>query len=78
MEVRVLTIRNVAASGSMFALVVALTMASGGPEPVSFAYYGVAADWRTPVLLLPAALQVLWIGDAIVLDFGQERADVDR
>ena len=66
---RVLAIWHVVAAGVyVFALCVALTLASGGLEPVSFAYYGVAASWRMPVLLaLLAALQVLWIGDAIVL-----------
>ena len=69
MAARVLTIWNVAAAGVYgFALIVAVTMARGGLDPVSFAYYGVFADWRMPVLLtLLAALQVLWIGDAIVL-----------
>jgi hypothetical protein len=64
-----LTIWNLLAAGVyVFALIVALTLASGGLEPVGLAYYGVGADWRMPVLLaLLAALQALWIGDAIVL-----------
>ena len=64
-----MTICNVAATGVyLFALCVALSLASGELDPMSFAYYGVAANWRMPVLLtLVVALQVLWIGDAIVL-----------
>ena len=64
-----MTIWNVAATGVyLFALCVALSLASGELDPMSFAYYGVAANWRMPVLLtLVVALQVLWIGDAIVL-----------
>ena len=66
---RVLTIWNAAAAGVyLFAACVAVTMALGGLDPVSFASYGVAASWRLPVLLtLFAVLQVLGIGDAIVL-----------
>ena len=66
---KLLTIWNAAAAGVyLFAVCVALTLAGGGLDPVSFAPYGVAANWRMPVLLtLLAALQVLWIGDAIVL-----------
>ena len=69
MSWRLLTIWNVAAAGVyVFAAFVAVTMARGGLDPVSFAYYGVGADWRMSVLLtLLAALQVVWIGDAIVL-----------
>ena len=64
-----MTIWNAAAAGVyLFAAFVAVTMAGGGLDPVSFASYGVAANWRMPVLLtLLAALQVAWIGDAIVL-----------
>jgi len=58
----------VASAAYVFAVCVAFALARGALDPVGFAYYGVAAEWRTPVLLaLLAALQVAWIGDAIVL-----------
>jgi hypothetical protein len=58
----------VASAAYVFAVCVAFALAGGALDPVGFAYYGVAAEWRTPVLLaLLAALQVAWIGDAIVL-----------
>src|SRR5262245_56947044 len=65
----VLTIWNVVASAVYaFAVCVALALAGGSLDGVNFAYYGIAADWRMPVLLtLLAALEVVWIGDAIVL-----------
>jgi hypothetical protein len=64
-----LTIWNVVASAAyVFAVCVAFALAKGALDPVGFAYYGISTDWRTPVLLaLLAALQVVWIGDAIVL-----------
>jgi hypothetical protein len=69
MTAGVLTVWNVVASVVyVLAACVALALARGELDAVSFAYYGVAADWRTPILLaLLAALQVVWIGDAIVL-----------
>jgi len=58
-----------------FALCVTLTLASGGLDPVGSAYYGIATDWRTPVLLiLLAALQIVWIGDAIVIGLRRKSA----
>jgi len=71
-----LTIWNVVASAVyIFAVCVAFALAKGTLEPVGVAYYGIAADWRTPVLLaLLAALQVVWIGDAIVLGRQLKRA----
>jgi hypothetical protein len=64
-----LTIWNVvAAAVYVFAAFVAFALASGELDPVSFAYYGVGVEWRMSfVLALLAGLQVVWIGDAIVL-----------
>ena len=64
-----LRIWNILAAGVyVFAVCIAFAMAKGELDPLGVAYYGVAADWRTPVLLaLLAALQVAWIGDALVL-----------
>lgn len=69
MTTAILTVWNVMASVVyMLAACVALALARGRLDVVSFGYYGVSADWRTPVLVaLLAALQVVWIGDAIVL-----------
>jgi hypothetical protein len=63
------TIWNVvAAAVYVFAAFVAFALASGQLDPVGFAYYGVGVEWRMPfVLALLAGLQVVWIGDAIVL-----------
>src|SRR4026209_1890176 len=64
-----LTIWDAVASAAYgFAVGVAFALARGALDPGGFAHYGRAGEWRTPVLLaLLAALQVCWIGDAIVL-----------
>lgn len=64
-----MTLWNAAGSAVyLFAVCVALALARGELDTVSFPYYGVGADWRTQILLaLLAALQLLWIGDAIIL-----------
>jgi hypothetical protein len=52
----------------LFAIVVSLTLAAGGLDPVGFAYYGVGFSSRMPVLFaLLASLQEVAIVEAILL-----------
>jgi hypothetical protein len=53
-----------------FAVWVVLDLSAGHLDPVDFGYYGVGVSWRMAVLLtLLSCLQLLWIGDALVLGF---------
>ena len=69
MTVRAVTVWNaVALAVYLFAVCVSIALARGQLDPINFAYYGVAVDWRMPTLMaLLAALQVLWVGDAVIL-----------
>src|ERR1700709_235140 len=60
--------KGLAALVFLFAIVVSLTLAAGGLDPVGFAYYGVGFSSRMPVLFaLLALVQGVALVEAILL-----------